>query len=155
MTQRNRGADVLAQAIARAGIRRIFTLSGNHIMPVFDAALDAGLELVHVRHEAAAVHMADAYARLTGECGVAMVTGGPGHANAASALYTAAMAESPVVLLSGSIAPHLMDVAMQHGLLFYRGESKDLVSPVLDAVVDGLVGGGGARRRSAKREAKR
>jgi len=45
--------------------------------------------------------MADAYARLTGEVGVAMVTGGPGHANAVSALYTAAMAESPVVLLSG------------------------------------------------------
>src|SRR5690606_10376822 len=87
MTQRNRGADVLAQAIARAGIRRVFTLSGNRIMPIFDAALDAGLELVHVRHEAAAVHMADAHARLTGECAVALVTGGPGHANAASALY--------------------------------------------------------------------
>lgn len=101
MTQRNRGADVLAQAIARAGIRRIFTLSGNHIMPVFDAALDEGIELIHVRHEAAAVHMADAHARLTGECGVALVTGGPGHANASAALYTAAMAESPVVLLSG------------------------------------------------------
>jgi acetolactate synthase I/II/III large subunit len=102
--QRQRGADVLAQAIARTGIKRIFTLSGNHIMPVFDAALDAGLELVHVRHEAAAVHMADAHARLTGEAGVALVTGGPGHANAVSALYTAAMAESPVVLLSGHAA---------------------------------------------------
>jgi acetolactate synthase-1/2/3 large subunit len=70
-------------------------------MPVFDAALGAGLELIHVRHEAAAVHMADAWARLTGEVGVALVTGGPGHANAVGALYTAAMAESPVVLLSG------------------------------------------------------
>ncbi len=70
-------------------------------MPVFDAALEAGVELIHVRHEAAAVHMADAWARLTGEVGVALVTGGPGHANAVGALYTAAMAESPVVLLSG------------------------------------------------------
>src|SRR5258706_13212484 len=70
-------------------------------MPVFDAALDAGIELIHTRHEAAAVPMADAWARLTGEPGIALVTGGPGHANAVAALYTAAMAESPVVLLSG------------------------------------------------------
>jgi acetolactate synthase-1/2/3 large subunit len=70
-------------------------------MPVFDAALDAKLPLVHVRHEAAAVHMADAWARLTGETGIALVTGGPGHANAVSALYTALAAESAVVLLSG------------------------------------------------------
>ena len=98
---RSRGADRLAQAFARAGTKRVFTLSGNHIMPVFDAAIDAGIGLIHTRHEAAAVHMADAWARLTGEAGIAMVTGGPGHANAVSALYTAAMAESPVVLLSG------------------------------------------------------
>jgi acetolactate synthase-1/2/3 large subunit len=96
-----RGADLLARSLKAAGVRRIFTLSGNHIMPVFDAALSAGIELLHVRHEACAVHMADAYARLTGEPGVAMVTGGPGHANAVSALYTAQMSESPVVLLSG------------------------------------------------------
>src|SRR3954463_16512877 len=98
---KGRGADALAAALRQAGGERIFTLSGNHIMPVFDAALDAGIELVHVRHEGAAVHMADAWARLTGEVGVAMVTGGPGHANAVGALYTAAMAESPVLLLSG------------------------------------------------------
>jgi acetolactate synthase I/II/III large subunit len=96
-----RGADALARTLARAGVKKLFALSGNHVMPVFDAALDVGLDLIHVRHEAAAVHMADAWARLTGEPGVALVTGGPGHANAISALYTASMAESPVVLLSG------------------------------------------------------
>ena len=97
----NRGADLLARSLKAAGVKRIFTLSGNHIMPVFDAALSAGIELLHVRHEASAVHMADTWARLTGEPGIAMVTGGPGHANAVSALYTAQMSESPVVLLSG------------------------------------------------------
>ncbi|CAM3523674.1 Acetolactate synthase large subunit [Bordetella sputigena] len=101
MTRSRNGADALVQTLAAAGVKRIFTLSGNHIMPVFDACIDAGIDLVHVRHEAAAVHMADAWARLTGEVGVAMVTGGPGHANAVSALYTAAMAEAPVLLLSG------------------------------------------------------
>jgi acetolactate synthase-1/2/3 large subunit len=96
-----RGADIVARSLARAGTRHVFALSGNHIMPVFDAALDANLPLIHVRHEAAAVHMADAWARLTGDVGVALVTGGPGHANAVSALYTALAAESPLVLLSG------------------------------------------------------
>jgi acetolactate synthase-1/2/3 large subunit len=100
-----RGADALVRALHAAGVARIFTLSGNHIMPLFDAAIDAGIELVHTRHEAAAVHMADAHARLTGEVGVALVTGGPGHANAVSALYTATLSESPVLLLSGH-APH-------------------------------------------------
>lgn len=83
-----RGADVVAEALKRAGVKCIFTLSGNHIMPVFDAALDAGIDLVHTRHEAAAVHMADGWARLTGEAGIALVSAGPGHCNAISALYT-------------------------------------------------------------------
>ncbi len=96
-----RGADVLVQTLKEAGVKTIYTLSGNHIMPIFDAAIGSGIELVHVRHEAAAVHMADAAARLTGRIGVAMVTGGPGHANAVSALYTALQCESPVILLSG------------------------------------------------------
>ncbi len=101
MDTTNAGARVLVDELRAAGVGRVFTLSGNHVMPIFDAALDAGLELIHVRHEAAAVHMADAWGRLTGTPGVALVTGGPGHANAVGALYTAAMGESPVVLLSG------------------------------------------------------
>jgi acetolactate synthase-1/2/3 large subunit len=104
MTQPLRGADIVARSLARLGCTRVFTLSGNHIMSIFDAALDAGLDLVHVRHEAAAVHMADAWGRLTGEAGIAMVTGGPGHANAVGALFTALSAESPMVLISGHAA---------------------------------------------------
>ena len=103
-TQALRGADIVAQSLARLGVERVFTLSGNHIMSIFDAAIEAKLDLVHVRHEAAAVHMADAHGRLTGEVGIAMVTGGPGHANAVGALITALGAESPMVLLSGHAA---------------------------------------------------
>lgn len=99
-----RGADVLARTLERAGLTTVFTLSGNHIMAVFDAALGTRIRLIHVRHEGAAVHMADAWARLTGRCGIAMVTGGPGHANAVGALVTAQAAESPLVLLSGHAA---------------------------------------------------
>jgi acetolactate synthase-1/2/3 large subunit len=99
-----RGADIVARSLARLGCEHVFTLSGNHIMSIFDAAIEAKLDLVHVRHEAAAVHMADAWGRLTGKPGIAMVTGGPGHANAVGALYTALGAESPMVLLSGHAA---------------------------------------------------
>ena len=101
MNETARGAEILIETLRRAGVRKIFTLSGNHIMPVFDAALGSGIELVHVRHEAAAVHMADAWARMTGEAGVTLVTGGAGHANAIGALCTASASESPVLLLSG------------------------------------------------------
>ncbi len=96
------GASRLVEALAAAGVRRIFTLSGNQILSVFDATIGRDVELVHTRHEAAAVHMADAWGRLTEACGVALVTAGPGHLNAISALYGARMAESPVLLLSGA-----------------------------------------------------
>lgn len=89
------------RVLRERGVTDVFTLSGNHVMSVFDAALDAGIALVHARHEAATVHMADARARVSGDVGIALVTGGPGHANAVSALYTAQMAEAPLVLLSG------------------------------------------------------
>jgi acetolactate synthase-1/2/3 large subunit len=101
MTSILRGADIVIQTLERAGYTSIFTLSGNHIMSLFDAAIDSKLELSHVRHEAAAVHMADAYGRLTGKPGIAWVTGGPGHANAVGALFTAQGQEAPMVLLSG------------------------------------------------------
>ena len=101
-----RGADIVMRTLERAGHTTIFTLSGNHIMSLFDAAIDTKHRLVHTRHEAAAVHMADAWGRLTGEPGIAMVTGGPGHANAAAALMTAQGQESPLVLLSGHTETH-------------------------------------------------
>jgi acetolactate synthase I/II/III large subunit len=96
-----RGADLVARTLERIGVDRIFSVSGNHIMPVYDALIETGIGLVHARHEAACVHMADAYARTTGQVGIALVTGGPGHANAAGALYTALASEAPMILLSG------------------------------------------------------
>ncbi len=101
MTSTLRGADIVIKTLERAAYTTIFTLSGNHIMSLFDAAIDSKLELAHVRHEAATVHMADAYGRLTGKPGIAWVTGGPGHANAVGALFTAQGQESPMVLMSG------------------------------------------------------
>ncbi|HUB10695.1 MAG TPA: thiamine pyrophosphate-binding protein [Acetobacteraceae bacterium] len=101
MSQPLRGADIVMRCLEQAGHKTIFTLSGNHIMSLFDAAIGTSIDLVHTRHEAAAVHAADAWGRLTGRPGIAMVTGGPGHANATPALMTALGQESPLVLLSG------------------------------------------------------
>jgi acetolactate synthase-1/2/3 large subunit len=84
-----------------ADVRHLFSLSGNQILPLYDATIGRPISIIHTRHEAAAVHMADAWGRLTEEPGVALVTAGPGHCNALSALYGALMAESPVLLLSG------------------------------------------------------
>jgi acetolactate synthase-1/2/3 large subunit len=95
------GAHLVVEALAAAGVRHVFSLSGNQILSLYDATLGHDLSILHTRHEAAAVHMADAWGRLTDEPGVALVTAGPGHCNAVSALYGALMSESPVVLLSG------------------------------------------------------
>lgn len=101
MSSSLRGADLVARVLARAGFADIYSLSGNHIMPLYDAMLDTQARLYHTRHEAAAVHMADAHARLTSDVGIALVTGGQGHTNAVAALTTAQCAEAPVLLLSG------------------------------------------------------
>ena len=101
MTATLRGADIVVRTLEMAGHTKIFTLSGNHIMSLFDAAIESKLELFHVRHEAATVHMADSFGRLTGKPGIAWVTGGPGHANAVGSLFTALGQETPMVLMSG------------------------------------------------------
>lgn len=96
-----RGADAVVAALKQTGADTLFVMSGNQLMPLFDACVDSGLKLVHVRHEAAAVHMADAWGRLTGKPGIAVIPAGPGFLNGLSALYSARMSESPVVVLSG------------------------------------------------------
>lgn len=101
MAQTVRGADLVVGALRLAGIDAVFTLSGNHVMPIFDAAFGAPIKLIHTRHEAATVYMADAWARLTGKCGVALVSSGAGHGNAVGSLPTALAADAPVLLLSG------------------------------------------------------
>ncbi|HKL44743.1 MAG TPA: thiamine pyrophosphate-binding protein [Roseovarius sp.] len=96
-----RGADAVMRALAAQGVRDIFALSGNQIMPLFDASIDAGIRLYHTRHEAAAVYMAEGYAQITGGVGVALVTAGAGLGNAIGPLLTARASDTPVLLLSG------------------------------------------------------
>ena len=71
------GGKLAAKALKDAGVGAIFTLSGGHIMPIYDGALDEGIAIIDVRHEQAAVHAADAYSRLNpGKIGCAALTAG-------------------------------------------------------------------------------
>lgn len=96
-----RGADLLVEGLVEAGVDVVFSLSGNQIMPVYDALLGSGIRIVHTRHEGGAVYMAEAYAQATGRPGVALITAGPGFANGLSAAWTAYCSETPLLLFSG------------------------------------------------------
>lgn len=100
-SDRNGGA-LLAEGVAALGVRTLFTLCGGHISPILVGAQRAGLEVVDVRDEAAAVFAADAAARLSGTVGVTAVTAGPGVTNALTALQNAYLAQSPLILIGGA-----------------------------------------------------
>jgi acetolactate synthase-1/2/3 large subunit len=95
------GSQLLTRALRREGVDTVFTLAGDHILPLLDLLADEGFRLIDCRHEQAAVHMADAWARMTGRLGVCAFTT-PGHANAIPGLVNALAAESPVLNIAGS-----------------------------------------------------
>lgn len=96
------GGDQVLAALAPFGVQELFTLSGGHIFPLYDAAVKQGdVTLYDVRHEQTAVFAAEALAKLTRRPGVAAVTAGPGVTNAVSAVTTAMFNGAPLVVLGG------------------------------------------------------
>ena len=95
------GAHVLARTLEALGVREVFTIAGDHVLPAIDAMADGPFRFVDTRHEQAAGHMADAFARITGRPGVVLATT-PGFANVIPALANAAHAESPMLSIGGS-----------------------------------------------------
>ncbi len=109
-----RGGDLVARALKEEGVECIFGLSGGHINGIFDACIDYGIRIIDTRHEQAAVHMAEGWARFTGKPGVAVVTAGPGAVNAFPAVTVAMQSGSPVVVISGRSSIERRDIgAMQ------------------------------------------
>ena len=96
------GSHLLVRALKQEGISRIFTIVGDTVLPLVDAVEDEDVQLIDTRHEAAAMHMADAWCRVTGEPAACIFTGGPGFSNAISALPNIYTSESPVVFISGA-----------------------------------------------------
>jgi acetolactate synthase-1/2/3 large subunit len=95
------GGRLVAKALKAAGVEVIFTLCGGHILPIYDGCLDEGIRIIDMRHEQAAVHAADAWARLTGRPGVAVVTAGPGVTDSVTGVANAFRANSPVLVIGG------------------------------------------------------
>ncbi len=95
------GAQIITRALREEGVDTIFTLAGDHILPLLDVLYDEGFRLIDCRHEQAAVHMAELWARMTGRLGVVAVTT-PGHANALPGLINAMSTESPILNIAGS-----------------------------------------------------
>jgi acetolactate synthase-1/2/3 large subunit len=95
------GGELVARVLAREGVGTIFTLCGGHILPIYDACLRHGIRVVDVRHEQAAAHAADAWARLTRGLGVAVVVPGPGVTDAVTGVANAHAARSPLLLIGG------------------------------------------------------
>ena len=98
------GGEMLARMLEREGIKNVFALHGGHIDPIFQACYDHGIHITDTRHEQAAGHMADAWARLTGQPGVALVTAGPGVTDVVTAVANAYMDAVPMVVIGGRYA---------------------------------------------------
>jgi acetolactate synthase-1/2/3 large subunit len=96
------GGELVAKVLKQTGVGHIFTLCGGHILPIYDGCVTEGLALIDVRHEQAAAHAGDAYARLTRNIGVALVTAGPGVTDAVTGVANAYSARSPLLLIGGA-----------------------------------------------------
>ncbi|WP_299227683.1 biosynthetic-type acetolactate synthase large subunit [Sulfurihydrogenibium sp.] len=106
MTKEKRGADIVVDVLIKEGVDTVFGLPGGAIMEVYDALFDAPIRNILARHEQAACHMADGYARATGKVGVVIATSGPGATNLVTGLATAYMDSIPLVAITGQVPRH-------------------------------------------------
>ncbi len=95
------GGHIIARALRREGVEAIFTLTGGHIVPILDGCVQEGIRVVDVRHEQTAAHAAEAWSRLTGRLGVAVVTAGPGVTDAMTGVANAWYSRTPMLLIGG------------------------------------------------------
>ena len=95
------GGHLVTRALRSRGVENLFTLSGGHLFSIYDGCKDAGIRIVDVRHEQAAVWAAEGYAKATRRPGVAALTAGPGVSNGVSAIAGAFYNRSPVTVLGG------------------------------------------------------
>ncbi len=103
------GGEAAARALIEHGVDTIFTLSGGHLNPIYLHLEHSGIRIFDTRHEQAAVWMAEAYGRFTRRPGVALVTAGPGFTNALTPIASAAMAGTPLVLISGAVGINMAE----------------------------------------------
>jgi len=95
------GGQLVAKTLKKAGITTIFTLSGVHIVDIYNGCLDEDIRIIDVRHEQTAAHAAEAWTRLTGTPGVAVVTAGPGVTDAVTGVANAFRNQTPMLVIGG------------------------------------------------------
>jgi acetolactate synthase-1/2/3 large subunit len=96
------GGHIVARQLQAEGVRCVFTLCGGHVAPIYDGCLRYGIDIIDTRHEQAAVHAADGWARLTRTAGVAILTAGPGVTDGVTGVANAYQASIPIVVLGGA-----------------------------------------------------
>src|ERR1041385_1755115 len=102
------GAQILWECLEREGVTHVFGYPGGAILPAYDALKHSDIHHILVRHEQGATHMADGYARASGEVGVAVATSGPGATNLVTGIATAQMDSSPMVCITGQVPTKLI-----------------------------------------------
>lgn len=102
------GARMVVQCLKRLGIDTIFGYPGGAILPIYDALYNSGIRHVSTRHEQAAIHAAEGYARATGKVGTVMVTSGPGATNLVTGIADAFMDSVPIVIFTGQVATSML-----------------------------------------------
>jgi acetolactate synthase-1/2/3 large subunit len=108
MPMKRTGAQIIWECLVHEGVRTVFGYPGGAILPAYDAMLEYPIRHVLVRHEQGATHMADGYARVSGEVGVAVATSGPGATNLVTGIATAMMDSSPLVCITGQVPTKLI-----------------------------------------------
>ena len=103
-----RGGEAIIESLKNMGVKTIFGYPGGQTIPFYDMLYDADIDHILVRHEQAASHAADGYARASGEVGVCLATSGPGATNLVSGIGTAFMDSSPIVAITGQVPTHLI-----------------------------------------------
>jgi len=102
------GAQILWESLIREGVETVFGITGGAIMPVYHELPSYPVRHVTMRHEQAAAHAADGYARITGKVGVCMSTSGPGATNLVTGIATASMDSSPIVAITGQVTTAIL-----------------------------------------------
>jgi len=102
------GAKILFESLAKEGVETIFGYPGGSVLPIYDELYDSDVRHILVRHEQAAVHAADGYARASGKVGVCLATSGPGACNLVTGIATAYMDSAPVVAITGQVPTSLL-----------------------------------------------
>ena len=103
-----RGGEAIIESLKNMGVKTIFGYPGGQTIPFYDMLYDADIDHILVRHEQAASHAADGFARASGEVGVCLATSGPGATNLVTGIGTAFMDSSPIVAITGQVPTHLI-----------------------------------------------